>query len=266
MKKHIIFMVIAAFFAIIAFTSGIVFLRQYFDEKQAEHTYEHLSSLVQIEVEHEDLIEIGENDAQKYAGPDSFEKYLPVYEENNDFAAWIHIDGTNIDYPVMQTRNDPNFYLKHAFDKSYSDYGVPYIQENCTIGSCDNIVVYGHNMNNGSMFADLCKYEDEEFYLEHKYIQFDTLMNFGKYEVVAVFKTVAYSDAGFKYFQFVNAEDEAQFNEYIETCKSLQLYETGVDAKYGDKLLTLSTCEYSQTDGRIVVIAKLIDTLPMEGD
>ena len=77
-------------------------------------------------------------------------------------------------------------------------------------------------------------------------------------------KTVAYNDAGFKYFQFVNAEYEAEFNEYIETCKSLQLYDTGVDAEYGDRLLTLSTCEYSQTDGRIVVVAKLIDNLPME--
>ncbi|MBQ7873920.1 MAG: class B sortase, partial [Oscillospiraceae bacterium] len=132
------------------------------------------------------------------------------------------------------------------------------------IDNCDNIVVYGHNMNNGSMFADLCKYEDEEFYKEHKYIQFDTLLDYGRFEVVAVFKTVAYNDAGFKYFQFVNAEDEADFNKYIETCKSLQLYDTGVNAEYGDRLLTLSTCEYSQTDGRIVVVAKLIDNLPME--
>ena len=70
---------------------------------------------------------------------------------------------------------------------------------------------------------------------------------------------IAYSDAGFKYFNFVNAEDEADFNEYIETCKSLQLYETDVDSEYCDKLITLSTCEYSRTDGRIVVVAKLVD-------
>ena len=81
----------------------------------------------------------------------------------------------------MQTADDPNFYLKHAFDKSYSDYGVPYIQENCLIDNCDNIVVYGHNMNNGSMFADLCKFEDEEFYKEHK-----RTFQYGRFEFVAV--------------------------------------------------------------------------------
>ncbi|MBR3597730.1 MAG: class B sortase [Clostridia bacterium] len=268
MKKSTVMMFIAVILAVIAVSSGIVFFSQMADENKAEQTYENLSSLVSSEVEHEkdEVIDLEGNGEHKYNGPTSYEKYLPIYEQNDDFIAWIKIDGTKIDYPVMQSADDPNFYLKHAFDKSYSDYGVPYIQENCLIDNCDNIVVYGHNMNNGSMFADLCKYEDEEFYKEHKYIQFDTLLDYGRYEIVAVFKTVAYNDAGFKYFQFVDAEDEADFNEYIETCKSLQLYDIGVDAEYGDRLLTLSTCEYSQTDGRIVVVAKLVDNMPMESD
>ena len=268
MKKSTVMMLIAVIFSVIAIASGIVFFSQVADENKAEQTYENLSSLVssEVEIEEEVTIEIEGEVEQVYNGPTSYQKYLPIYEQNDDFIAWIKIDGTKIDYPVMQTINDPNFYLKHAFDKSYSDYGVPYIQENCLIDNCDNIVVYGHNMNNGSMFADLCKYEDEEFYKEHKYIQFDTLLDYGRYEIVAVFKTVAYSDEGFKYFNFVNAEDEADFNEYIETCKSLQLYDTGVGAEYGDILLTLSTCEYSQTDGRIVVVAKFVDNMPTESD
>ena len=268
MKKSTVMMLIAVILSVIAISSGIVFFSQMADENKAEQTYENLSSLISSELESEEdvTVEIEGEAEQVYNGSTSYQKYLPIYEQNEDFIAWIKIDGTKIDYPVMQTINDPNFYLKHAFDKSYSDYGVPYIQENCLIDSCDNFMVYGHNMNNGSMFADLCKYEDEEFYKEHKYIQFDTLLDYGRYEIVAVFKTVAYNDAGFKYFQFVDAENEADFNEYIETCKSLQLYDTGVDAEYGDRLLTLSTCEYSQTDGRIVVVAKLIDNLPMESD
>ena len=266
MKKSTVMMLIAVILSVIAIASGIAFFSQMTDENKAEQTYENLSSLVSSEVENEDniTIEIEDEVEQVYNGPTSYQKYLPIYEQNDDFIAWVKIKGTKIDYPVMQTAYDPNFYLKHAFDKSYSDYGVPYIQENCLIKTCDNIVVYGHNMNNGSMFADLCKYEDEEFYKEHKYIQFDTLLDYGRYEIVVVFKTVAYSDAGFKYYQFVNAEDKADFNEYIETCKSLQLYDTGVDTEYGDRLLTLSTCEYSQTDGRIVVVAKLVDNTPLE--
>ena len=148
---------------------------------------------------------------------------------------------------------------KHAFDKSYSSYGVPYVQENCDIGISDNLVLYGHHMNNGSMFSDLCKYESEDFYREHKIIHFDTLESFGEYEVIAAFKTVAYSQEGFKYYHFVRAESAEQFDEYIAGCKELALYDTGVTAEYGDKLITLSTCEYSRTNGRMVVVAKLLE-------
>lgn len=121
-----------------------------------------------------------------------------------------------------------------------------------------NVVIYGHHMKNGSMFSDLCKYESEDFYQAHKNVHFDTLADFGEYEIVAAFKTVAYSQEGFKYYHFVNAEDEAAFDEFIAECKSLALYDTGVSAEYGDKLITLSTCEYSRTNGRMVIVAKLV--------
>ena len=110
----------------------------------------------------------------------------------------------------------------------------------------------------GSMFSDLCKYEREDFYWEHKTVHFDTLAGFGEYEIVAAFKTVAYSQEGFKYYHFVNAEDETAFDEFIAECKALALYDTGVTAEYGDKLITLSTCEYSRTNGRMVIVAKLV--------
>ena len=189
----------------------------------------------------------------------AFDKYADVYAQNSDLVGWVSIPGTQIDYPVMQTKDNPDFYLKHAFDKSYSSYGVPYVQENCDIGISDNLVLYGHHMNNGSMFSDLCKYESEDFYREHKIIHFDTLESFGEYEVIAAFKTVAYSEEGFKYYHFVRAESAEQFNEYIAECKELALYDPGVTAEYGDKLITLSTCEYSQTNGRMVVVAKLLE-------
>lgn len=127
------------------------------------------------------------------------------------------------------------------------------------LGISDNLVLYGHHMNNGTMFSDLCKYASEDFYREHKTICFDTLDSFGEYEVIAAFKTVAYSGEGFKYYHFVNAESAEAFDEYIAECKALALYDTGVTAEYGDKLITLSTCEYSRTNGRMVVVAKLLD-------
>lgn len=107
------------------------------------------------------------------------------------------------------------------------------------------------------MFADLCKYTDPSFYRAHPVIRFDTLSGYGEYEIIAVFKTTA-TDSGFPYQRFVVAEDSAAFDAYIAKCKALSLYEIKVTATYGDRLITLSTCEYSRTNGRMVIVAKQI--------
>ena len=122
-------------------------------------------------------------------------------------------------------------------------------------------LIYGHHMNDGSMFAGLMKFKDKSFWEKHKTVSFDTLTDRQTYEVIAVFKTVVYTDSpdSFKYYQFVNADTAEDFTAYVEKCKKLSLYETGITAEYGDKLLTLSTCEYSRTNGRLVVVAKLIN-------
>ena len=115
-------------------------------------------------------------------------------------------------------------------------------------------------MTNGTMFADLCKYADEDFYRAHQTIRFDTLSGFGEYEIVAAFKIVAYSEQGFKYYHFTRADSAEDFDAYIAKCKELSFYDTGVGAEYGDKLITLSTCEYSCKNGRMVVVAKQVVT------
>ena len=182
------------------------------------------------------------------------EKYDALFEQNNDFIGWIKIEGTNVNYPVMQTPNKPDFYLKRSFDKTYSDCGVPYIDEACMTGISNNLVIYGHHMNDGSMFADLCKYTDADFYKEHPTIAFDTLSGLGKYEVVAAFKFNTNRES-FKYNEYT-LMDEVQFAEFMENVRARQLYDTGVTAEYGDQLLTLSTCEYTYPNGRFVVVAK----------
>ena len=248
----------AAFCAALFLFSGAMLCREYLDQKQSAEAFDEVAELVKEDVELPTL-ELADDPAQEPEELTAFEKYADVYAQNSDLVGWISIPGTRIDYPVMQAKDNPNFYLKHAFDKSYSSYGVPYMQENCDIGISDNLVLYGHHMNNGSMFSDLCKYESEDFYKEHKTIRFDTLDSFGEYEVVAAFKTVAYSEEGFKYYHFVRAEQEEDFDEFIAKCKELALYDTGVTAEYGDQLITLSTCEYSRTNGRMVVVAKLLE-------
>ena len=186
-------------------------------------------------------------------------EYGGLFLQNPDMVGWIKIEGTNINYPVMQTPNEPNFYLKHNFEKEYSDLGTPYVQEDCDIAASDNLVIYGHHIKGQKMFGALEEYKSQSFYEEHKTIQFDTLTQHNEYEVIAVFKTVAYSSEGFRYYDFVNAENEDEFNAYVGKCKELALYDTGVTAEYGDRLITLSTCEYSAQNGRLVVVAKKAD-------
>jgi len=188
-------------------------------------------------------------------------EYTELFTQNSDMVGWITIEDTKINYPVMQSKNEPNFYLKHGFDKAYTDYGCPYVQENCDVQEpSDNLIIYGHHMNDGSMFAGLMKFTDKEFWEQHKRISFNTLTDVQEYEVIAVFKTFVYSDSpdSFKYYHFVDAENEDEFNAYVEKCRELSLYDTGVSAEYGDKLISLSTCEYSRANGRLVVVAKLV--------
>ena len=180
-------MIGAAVCAALFLFSGIMLCRQYADEKQSTEAFEQVAALVETEPASADTPQETEHLPELTA----FEKYRAVQEQNSDFVGWLSVPGTNIDYPVMQTVDEPNFYLKRGFDKQYSDYGVPYVQENCDIALSDNCVIYGHHMNNGTIFADLCKYESKDFYREHKIIRFDTLSGFGEYEIVAVFKTAA---------------------------------------------------------------------------
>ena len=266
-KTQVFFLIGAVLFTALFLFSGIMAIRQYRDTKQSAEAFNAVADLVKpaptpVLSSVEDAT--GEDGADKPASYEpapeltAYDKYAAVYEQNSDFIGWISIEDTKINYPVMQTPGNKDFYLKHAFDKSYSEYGVPYMQENCKLGLSDNCVIYGHHMQDGSMFADLCKYESEDFYKEHKTIHFDTLAGFGEYEIVCVFKTAAYSADGFKYYHFVDAADAAEFNSFLSTCQSLALYDTGVSAEYGDKLITLSTCEYSRSNGRMVIVAKLV--------
>lgn len=186
-------------------------------------------------------------------------QYAGVFEQNEDMVGWIYIEGTNINYPVMWTPDNPNFYVDHDFTKASSRYGCPYIQENCDVDKpSDNIVIYGHHMQDGSMFADLDSYKSPDFYEAHKIIRFDTIDRCQEYEIISVFTTVAYDEIGFRYYDFVDASDEESFMSYVTAVQAMSMYDTGIDVSYGDKLITLSTCEYSNKNGRVVIVAKLI--------
>lgn len=193
------------------------------------------------------------------------EKMLKLEElqkENNEIIGWLEIEGTNINYPVLQG-TDNEFYMKNNYKKEKSKNGSIFLDKsyNWDIPS-SNLLLYGHNNKNGTMFQDLLKYKSENFYNEHTKIKFTTNKEDSTYEIMSVFYSRVYykSDKNvFRYYYFVNANNEQEYNDFVNNAKKLSIYDTGVNANYGDQLLTLSTCEYSQEDGRFVVVAKKIN-------
>ena len=178
---------------------------------------------------------------------------------NSDVIGWIKIDGTNIDYPVMQ---NGDYYLHRNIYKNYSSHGTPYLADYCNIKYSNNLIIYGHHMKDNTIFSQLEKYKTYSFYNEHRYIKFYTIE--GKktieniYEVMFAFKTIAYSDEGFKYYTYTNFHNEEDYTEFVENCRKLEFYNTGVIGTNKDKYITLSTCEYSQKNGRMIIVGKKV--------
>ena len=248
MKKTLFIFAVVLLAALLLF-SGFQIYRYYTTEKETEEQFDGLA--MQIEQPPPEISTKPKPEATSEPSPIEWtisDQYGTLFEQNPDMIGWISIPGTTINYPVMQTPDRPNYYLKHNFEKAYSDYGVPYATESCSINpQSDNITIFGHHMNSGKMFGVLEGYKSEAFYREHPVIHFDTRAGFGEYEIIAVFKV---NPADFDYPLFVNAADETEFNKYVNRCMELSFYDTGLSAAHGDKLITLSTCEYSRQIGR----------------
>ena len=223
-------------------TSIIYILYQYKKDNKQEVIYKELEKIVIREEKQEDEESI---------------KLQSLYDTNSDFVGWLEIEDTNISYPVMQTEeNRKDYYLYKNFYKEYSHMGTPYIAEFCDVAKSDNLIIYGHHISSNKMFGELESYKKKKFYENHKIIKFNTIYEKADYEIIAVFKTVAHT--GFEYYKFYNANTEQEFDTFIQKCKELSFYEIEETAKYVDKLITLSTCEYSNKNGRLVVVAKKI--------
>ena len=237
----------------------------YLENKKSEDKYDELRNLIVEDNTGEPAYDDEGNEVPAFVEVDGKKiqaKYLNLYNRNNSFVAWIKIEGTCIDYPVVQTPDDEEYYLRKDFDGNKSTAGTIFVDTSSDIEKpSDNILIYGHNMKAGTMFHDLLEYDDEGFYKEHKYIEFDTIYGDGTYEIIAAFRTniKATDDDGFKYYQFFDAENEEEFNDFIDNVKALTPYDISATAEYGDKLITLSTCSYNTDEGRFVVVAKKID-------
>ncbi len=198
--------------------------------------------------------------------------YRDSFLENSDMAAWLQIPDTVIDYPVMWTPRDEEYYLRRAFDGSKNSNGCLILDtDSCLDPLTTNLIIHGHNMKSGAMFGTLLDYEDEEFYQEHKTMTLYTKDCQRNYEVIAVFRSQVYkkTDQVFKFYKFFQAETQEEFDDFYQNIVAMSIYDTGVTAEFGDHFLTLSTCAYHTETGRFVVVAKEVESgdtyLPITG-
>ena len=192
--------------------------------------------------------------------PDILPEYKALYAENPDTIGWLRIDGTGIDNVVMYAPDEIDKYLHTDFYGKYSYRGCLFVDEYCDMLSSDNLIIYGHNMKDYSMFGSLMYYVSEDFYRQHKLISFDTIYEKQTYEIVAAIKTelVPEGSDGFKYYEYTGSGDEDSFSEYVKFIEENKLYDTDAELSPGDKILTLSTCAYHSEDGRFIVVARKI--------
>ncbi|MBE5864869.1 MAG: class B sortase [Lachnospiraceae bacterium] len=208
----------------------------------------------------EDEVVINYTNDEDWEVPEVLDEYKILLKKNKKLIGWVKIDDTYIDYPVMQT-SDNEYYLDHNLNQEYDKNGSIFMDKDCdVIKPSTNLILYGHHMQSGKMFGDLDKYSNKSYYEKHKYIEFDTIYEKGVYEVMYVFRSRVYSeqDVVFKYYQFIDAMSEVEFNSNMKEMAAVSLYDTGVTASYGDRLLTLSTCDYQEKNGRFVVVAKKV--------
>ncbi len=225
------------------------------EDMQDDFSFQHNFSADESPMYHANITNQGDLET-----PEILPLYEDLFNQNKSLIGWIKIADTIIDYPVMQTVNN-EYYLDHNFHQQYDKNGSIFMDAQCSVyPRSDNLILYGHHMKSGKMFGHLWKYESQEYYKKHPHIEFDTIYETGVYEVMFVFRDKVYSkeDVNFKYYEFINAYSEQEFDSYMAEMAAMSYYDTGVVAEYGDRLLTLSTCDYEQNNGRFVVVARKI--------
>ena len=186
-------------------------------------------------------------------------KLEELQKENSDIIGWIEIEDTNINYPVLQGL-DNDYYMNHDYQKKRNMIGSIFLDKDYIWDPpSSNLLIYGHNIKNGTMFQNLLNYREKTYYEQHPNIRFTTKNEDVYYEIIAAFSSKVYHTTDqnvFRYYYFINAQNEVQYNEFVQNVKKASLYDTLKTAVYGDQLMTLSTCAYHVQNGRFAIVAK----------
>ena len=267
----------AVFFALVAVLLAAIGLSVWqigsyvMDSRRSRGQYQELAQLrqeatvpketeptVTVETVPEEKAEMAETVATEPPAPEVLPELAGLLAVNPDLVGWIRVPGTVIDYPVVQRPGERDWYLKRDFYGQKSSAGCIYAREVCDVAlPSDNVTLYGHMMRDGSMFAQLNFFTNRKFWEEHRVFRFDSLYAHRSWEVVCVFRAEAQGE--FQYQRFVEFGSAAEFGAFWDECQARAVFDTGVAPQWGDKLLCLSTCEYTLQDGRLVVLARMVE-------
>lgn len=264
-KKRIIVLTLLIIAILCLAGAIILFVVQAIEDKKSEealgnfrlNTNESISDIAQ------DIskltTELSENVSQTALDTAVINPYADSFLANEDMVAWLTIPGTNIDYPVMWTPFDENYYLYRDFNGNENANGCLLLDTDSSLNPLTtNLIIHGHNMKSGAMFGNLTDYENKDFFDNHKEVILHTRESQKNYEIIAVFRSQVYkkTDDVFKFYKFFQANTQEEFDNFYNNIKALSIYDTGITATYGDNFITLSTCVYHVQNGRFVVIAK----------
>ena len=245
------------------------------DKKAKEKAFLELQQQMQAqkEVEQEMIAEVVYEEVAEAEERKILPEYETLYSQNSDMVGWLTIEDTIVDYPVMQTMEDEQYYLRRNFEKEDDDNGCLILDTDSVVGEgsrelgyvedkepSTNLIIHGHNMRTGNMFGKLSLYEDKTYGKEHNIICFDSIYEKREYELISVFysKIFYQHEDVFKYYKFFQADTQEEFDNWYHNIKQKSLYDTGVEAEFGDEFITLSVCSYHVRDGRFVVVGKRI--------
>ena len=233
-SKKVLPLILLLFVAIMLFSVGMI-VKEHRERQHDIKGFEKLADII-TEVEQTDMTDNVEPTDIPQEQKQSSRNLTPLFEANGDCIGWICIPNTAVNYPVMFTPEEPQKYLRKNFEGEYSVSGVPFL-DGASTPECDNLIVYGHNMKNGTMFSDITQYRDKAYCEEHPYIEFETADGLRIYQVFAV-EYVKNNDG---WYDFHTAVDEVEYNDKVSEISNRALYDTGFIPQYGQQLLTLST-------------------------
>ena len=251
-KSDVVLNILMVVFLLVFVVSASVLGKKLWDAHQQKVKYDELAQIAGMQ---QTVPAQPEDPAQPTPEPlTKEERFTRLLEVNKNFVGWLNVPDTAINYPVVFTPDSPEYYLRRDFYGEWAMGGVLFMGEGCQLDG-NSFMIHGHNMDNGTMFADLMNYQEESYYKDHPVLNYNTMDEDGRYQILGAIYYDADDPPEFPVYSYVGRLDDARFREVTDFISRRTLYQTGATAVPGDTLMMLSTCSYHTEEGRFIVAA-----------